>query len=186
MDHPMRLYGLNVVEQVLDDVLVAVGALLAAFALVAGDPRRRVRRARHGGRPARSPRPRSPASCSRSAARASARTAARPTSGFALLAVAALGWIACGIVAGSVARADRRRALVALFALLVALRRRALRLRFKPRFLSLRKFDTMVQVADTMIDGDGREALDPIEVAVAADHLLDHVDSPPRRSSSSC
>ena len=36
MDHPMKLYGLNVVEQVLDDVLVAVGLALPAFALVAG------------------------------------------------------------------------------------------------------------------------------------------------------
>ena len=71
--------------------------------------------------------------------------------------------------------------LVALFALLVALRRRALRLRFRPRFLSLRNFDTMIAVADTMIDGDGREAVHPIEVAVTVDHLLARVESPMRK-----
>ena len=44
----------------------------------------------------------------------------------------------------------------------------------------------MIEVADTMIDGDGREALDPIEVAVRVDHLLARVESPMQRTSSSC
>jgi hypothetical protein len=101
--------------------------------------------------------------------------------GFELLAVAALGWIVCAIVAGSAGAAIAAAVLVAVLALLVALRRRALRLRFKPRFLSLRNFDTMVAVADTMLDGDGREAVHPIEVAVTVDHLLARVESPMRK-----
>ncbi|MGH2942279.1 MAG: hypothetical protein ACRDLN_05855, partial [Solirubrobacteraceae bacterium] len=36
MDRPMRAYGLNVVEQTLDDLLAGFGLLLALFALVAG------------------------------------------------------------------------------------------------------------------------------------------------------
>jgi hypothetical protein len=39
----------------------------------------------------------------------------------------------------------------------------------------------MVAVADTMIDGDGREAVHPIEVAVTVDHLLARVESPMRK-----
>ncbi len=180
MDHPMRLYGLNVVEEVLDDVLVAVGALLAVFALVAG-----ILDGAFGAR--------GTAGGLLLAATAIAgvllalggsgirQNAGASFLGFELLAIAALGWIACAIVTGSVGAAVAAVVLVALFALLVALRRRALRLRFKPRYLSLRNFDTMVAVADTMIDGDGRETVHPIEVAVTVDHLLDRVDSPMRK-----
>ncbi len=180
MDHPMRLYGLNVVEQVLDDVLVAVGALLASFALVAG-----ILDGAFGAR--------GTAGGLLLAATAIAglllalggsgirQNAGASFMGFELLAIAALGWIACAVAAASVGAAAAAAVLLALFVLLVALRRRALRLRFRPRYLSLRNFDTMVAVADTMLDGDGREAVHPIEVAVTVDHLLDRVDSPMRK-----
>jgi hypothetical protein len=39
----------------------------------------------------------------------------------------------------------------------------------------------MIAVADTMIEGDGREAVHPIEVAITVDHLLARVDSPLRK-----
>jgi hypothetical protein len=180
MDRPMKLYGLNVVEQLLDDVLVAAGLPLGVFALVAG-----ILDGAFGAR--------GTAGGLLLAATAIAgvllalggsgirQNAGASFLGYELLAISALGWIVCAIVAGSVGAAVAAAVLVALFALLVALRRRALRLRFKPRFLSLRNFETMVAVADTMIEGDGREAVHPIEVAVTVDHLLDRVDSPLRK-----
>ena len=180
MDRPMRLYGLNVVEQLLDDVLVAVGALLAVFALVAG-----ILDEAFGAR--------GTAGGLLLAATAAAglllalggsgirQNAGASFLGYELLAIAAVGWLVCAFVGGYAGAAVTVFPLVALFALLVALRRRALRLRFKPRFLSLRNFETMVAVADTMIEADGREAVHPIEVAITVDHLLDRVDSPMRK-----
>jgi hypothetical protein len=180
VDHPMKLYGLNVVEQVLDDVLVAVGLLLPAFALVAG-----ILDGAFGAS--------GTAGGLLLAATALAglllalggsgirQNAGASFLGYELLAVAAVGWVVCAFLTGAVGAAIAAAVLVAVFALLVALRRRALRLRFRPRFLSLRNFDTMIAVADTMIDGDGREAVHPIEVAVTVDHLLARVESPMRK-----
>ncbi len=180
MDHPMKLYGLNVVERLLDDVLVAVGLLLPAFSvgalildgafgasgtagglLLAATALAGVLLALGG-----------------SGVR---QNAGASFLGYELLAVAAIGWIVCAFITGAVGAAIAAAVLVLILALLVALRRRALRLRFRPRFLSLRNFDTMVAVADTMIDGDGREAVHPIEVAVTVDHLLARVESPMRK-----
>jgi hypothetical protein len=180
VDHPMKLYGLNVVEQVLDDVLVAVGLLLPAFALVAG-----ILDGAFGAS--------GTAGGLLLAATALAglllalggsgirQNAGASFLGYELLAVAAVGWVVCAFLTGAVGAAIAAAVLVAVFALLVALRRRALRLRFRPRFLSLRNFDTMIAVADTMIDGDGRETVHPIEVAVTVDHLLARVESPMRK-----
>ena len=180
MDHPMKVYALNVVEQVLDDVLVAFGLALPVFALVAG--------ILHGAFGASGT-----AGGLLLAATALAgvllalggsgirQNAGASFLGYELLAVAALGWIVCAFLTGALGAAIAAGVLVALFTLLVALRRRALRLRFRPRFLSLRNFDTMIAVADTMIDGDGREAVHPIEVAVTVDHLLARVDAPMRK-----
>jgi hypothetical protein len=180
VDHPMKLYGLNVVEQVLDDVLVAVGLLLPLFALVAG-----ILDGAFGAS--------GTAGGLLLAATALAgvllalggsgirQNAGASFLGYELLAVAAIGWIVCAFLTGAVGAAIAAGVLVVLFALVVALRRRALRLRFRPRFLSLRNFDTMIAVADTMIDGDGREAVHPIEVAVTVDHLLARVESPMRK-----
>jgi hypothetical protein len=180
VDHPMKVYGLNVVEQVLDDVLVAVGLLLPVFALVAG-----ILDGAFGAS--------GTAGGLLLAATALAgvllalggsgirQNAGASFLGYELLAVAAIGWIVCAFLTGAVGAAIAAGVLVVVFALLVALRRRALRLRFRPRFLSLRNFDTMIAVADTMIDGDGREAVHPIEVAVTVDHLLARVESPIRK-----
>lgn len=180
MDHPMKLYGLNVVEEVLDDVLVAVGMLLPVFALVAG-----ILDGAFGAS--------GTAGGLLLAATALAgvllalggsgirQNAGASFLGYELLAVTAIGWIVCAFLTGAVGAAIAAGVLAVVFALLVALRRRALRLRFRPRFLSLRNFDTMIAVADTMIDGDGREAVHPIEVAVTVDHLLARVESPMRK-----
>jgi hypothetical protein len=176
----MKVYGLNVVEQVLDDVLVATGLLLAAFSLVA-----LILDGAFGAS--------GTAGGLLLAATALAgvllalggsgirQNAGASFLGYELLAVAALGWIVCAFITGAAGAAIAAAVLVLVFALLVALRRRALRLRFRPRFLSLRNFETMIAVADTMIDGDGREAVHPIEVAVTVDHLLARVESPMRK-----
>jgi len=176
----MKLYGLNVVERLLDDVLVAVGLLLPAFSVVA-----LILDGAFGAS--------GTAGGLLLAATALAgvllalggsgirQNAGASFLGYELLAVAAIGWIVCALITGAVGAAIAAAVLVLTFALLVALRRRALRLRFRPRFLSLRNFDTMIAVADTMIDGDGREAVHPIEVAVTVDHLLARVESPMRK-----
>jgi hypothetical protein len=180
MDRPMKLYGLNVVEQLLDDVLVAAGAALIAFAIVAG-----ILDGAFGAT--------GTAGGLLLAATAIAgvllalggsgirQNAGASFLGYALLAIAPIGWLVCAFAGGYAGAAIAVFPLAALFALLVALRRRALRLRFKPRFLSVRNFETMVAVADTMIEGDGREAVHPIEVAVTVDHLLARVESPLRK-----
>jgi len=175
----MKVYGLNVVERVLDDVLVATGALLGAFAIVAG-----ILDAAFGAR--------GTAGGLLLAATAIAgvllalggagirQNAGASFVGFELLAISALGWILCAILTGAVGAWVAGAALAATFAALVALRRRALRARFKPRFLTLRNFDTMVAVADTMIEADGREVVHPIEAAVTVDHLLARIRTPMR------
>jgi hypothetical protein len=176
----MKVYGLNVVEQALDDVLGAAGGFLAVFALVAG-----ILDGVFGARG-------TPGGLLLGATALAGlllalggsgirQNASASFVGFELLAVAAIGWVVCAIVASSLGAALAAAALVALFALLVAFRRRALRLRFRPRYLSLRNFDTMVAIADTMIEGDGREAVDAVEMAVTVDHLLYRVESPMRK-----
>ena len=165
----MRVYGLNVIEQFLDDLLVGAGWLLVAGAvaagilgasglLVAGTGLSGVLLG-IGGAGIRQNR-------------------AAGEIGAALLTITALGWLVSGALTPSLPALAVGVALALLRALTWALRRRALRLRFKPRFLSLRQFETMIGVADAMIDGDGKEALDPIEVAVQTDHLLARVDAP--------
>ncbi len=176
----MRVYGLNVVEQVLDDALVAVGALLAAFAIVALilDGAFGASGTAGGLLLATTATAGLLLALGGSGIR---QNAGASFLGYELLAVAALGWIVCAFITGAAGAAIAAAVLVLVFALLVALRRRALRLRFRPRFLSLRNFETMIAVADTMIDGDGREAVHPIEVAVTVDHLLARVESPMRK-----
>lgn len=180
MDRPMKLYGLNVVEQTLDDLLVAVGGLLAVFTLVAGilDGAFGARGTAGGLLLAGTAIAGVLLALGGSGIR---QNTGASFAGFELLAIAGCGWVACAVITGSVGAALAAAGLAALVALLVAVRRRALRLRFKPRFLSLRNFDTMVAIADTMLDGDGREAVHPIEVAVTVDHLLARVDSPMRK-----
>ncbi|MEA2418179.1 MAG: hypothetical protein QOE60_385 [Thermoleophilaceae bacterium] len=179
MDRPMRVYGLNVLEQTLDDVLV-VALLLVPFALVAGllDSVFDARDTWGGLLLAATALAGVLLALGGSGIR---QNGASTQLGFELLALAALGWIAAAIAVPSLGALLTGLALVALLILFVALRRRALRARFRPRFLSLRQFDTMVAVADAMIDGDGREALHPIEVAVGVDHMLARVESPLKR-----
>jgi choline dehydrogenase-like flavoprotein len=180
MDRPMRVYGLNVVEQFLDDLLVAVGALLAALAVAAAIFENAFdARALGGGMLVAG----TAAAGILLAAGGSGIRQNRVASelGYALLAVAAIGWIVNGALAPSVVSTVTGVVLALVLVAAVALRRRALRLRFKPRFFSLRQFATLIEVADAMIDGDGREALDPIEVAVRTDHLMARAETPVKK-----
>jgi choline dehydrogenase-like flavoprotein len=180
MDRPMRVYGLNVVEQFLDDASVAIAAALVALAIAAGvlDGAFGVGSLAGGLLVAATAVGGVLLGAGGSGIRQN-RVASEL--GVALIAVAAVGWLVNGALASSGPSLVAGIALALVLAAVVALRRRALRLRFKPRFLSLRQFETMIQVADAMIDGDGREALGPIEVAVRADHLLHRVDAPAKK-----
>ncbi len=180
MDRPMRVYGLNVVEQFLDDLLVAVGALLVALGIAAAVFEDAFASGGLGGGMLVAG---TAAAGILLAAGGSGIRQNRVASelGYALLAVAATGWIVSGAVAPSAVALATGLVLALVLVAAVALRRRALRLRFKPRFFSLRQFSTLIEVADAMIDGDGREALDPIEVAVRTDHLIARVETPVKK-----
>jgi hypothetical protein len=98
--------------------------------------------------------------------------------GFGLYALTALAWLVHGLLAGSLPAGIAAVIMALLFWLALYLRRLAVQARFKPRFFSLRQFETVVQIADTLIDGDGQAVLHPIEVAINIDHFLAKFDSP--------
>lgn len=96
---------------------------------------------------------------------------------FSFLVLTGLGWIGYGLFALA-----WKTILVGLGMLLMFLgcwsvRREAVRARFTPRYFSIREFETMIQIADAMLDADDR-LVHPIEVAVRTDHLLAEIDSP--------
>jgi hypothetical protein len=178
MDRPMRRLGPTLQEVVLADVLAALGlvvlAMGAAAAIVPGTLLPAATAA--GGLLAGST-----VFTGLTLALAGAglrQNRAALDLSCAALAVTAVAWLAWAIVAGRAVAVVIGAVLLAGFALIVALRRAAVRARFKPRFFSPRGFETMVQIADTMIDGDGREALDSVTVAINADHLLAQIRSP--------
>jgi hypothetical protein len=180
MDYPMQVYGLNLFEQFLSDVLVALGWLLILFSIATG--------------------------IFSGAFFTHARVAGMLLIGTAMtgvvlllagagirqnrpalelgtffLALTALGWLLSGLLTHRLGAILAGVILMVCFAGLFFLRRQAIQARFKPRFLSLRQFETMVQIADTMIDGNGQEVKHPVEVAIRVDHLLAQIDSPVRQ-----
>lgn len=178
MDYPMRLYGPNVYEIVLGDYLAALGPLTVVLAIASaiwpgallpeGGVAAGLLAGFTGG-----------AGLLLTLAGGGVRqNGAALDIGTALLALAGLAWLVWGIVDGRAVPIVIGVVLVAAALLVRGLRRRSLRARFKPRFLSERQFQTMIAIADTMIDGDGREAISSISVAINADHLLADVDSP--------
>jgi hypothetical protein len=177
MERPMEVYGLNLFERFLTDILTVLGWLLVLFVIVTGIF--------------------SDAFFSRDLA-AGVLMAGTALAGLLLLlgssgirqnrasvdmahfflAIVGLGWFVNGLLASKSGSLVTGIIMLVLFVLILYVRRLALQARFKPRFFSLRQFETMVQIADTMIDGDGQEVLHPIQVAIQIDHLLDEVDSP--------
>jgi hypothetical protein len=171
METPMRVYGLNLVELFLEDFLAALGWLLILFAIAS-----RVFAGLFGA-----------AGFSGGLVVATAaltglvlilasagirQNYAALDLAYLLFALAALGWLVHGILVGSAAAVLAGVVMLLLFGLMIYLRRLAIQARFKPRFFSLRQFETMIQIADTMIETNGQNALHPIEVAIRADHFL--------------
>jgi hypothetical protein len=72
-------------------------------------------------------------------------------------------------------------AILVVWGALVLVRRRAIRKRFGPTFLNLRQFETMVQIADAMIEGGQDAALSPIDVAHNVDDALRRLETPLRK-----
>jgi hypothetical protein len=181
VDYPMRAYGPNVYELALTRYLAAVGLTLMAFVIAA----------------ALFPATLLPATTvtggllvgvagAAGLALAIAGGGLRQNrsaldAGMVLLAGSAAAWLAWSLVEARAAPLIVGAVLLVILTIAIALRRRAIRARFKPRFLSPRQFETMVQIADTMIDGDGREVVSPIDVAIRTDHLLADIRSPVTR-----
>jgi hypothetical protein len=178
VDRPMRVYGQNVYEIVLTDYLVALGVELIALAIATGIV----------------PATLAPSDSVGAGLLAGGAVGAglllvlasggvrqnrgAVDMGLELLAAVGAAWLVWGIVAGVPVPIAVGAVLLAHLALVYALRRQGLRARFKPRYLSPRQFETMIQIVDVMIDGDGREAVAPEEVAVGTDHLLHDIRSP--------
>jgi hypothetical protein len=66
--------------------------------------------------------------------------------------------------------------MIAVYVICAVARQEAIRSRFAPRFFSLRQFETMIAIADVMID-DEEEKLHPVEIALRTDHLLAKIHS---------
>lgn len=97
--------------------------------------------------------------------------------GLRLLLLLAAAWLALGIAQSSWWGAIVGAVLGIEYALSKLTLREAVRARFNPRYLTLRQFQTLVQIADVMLD-DEKERLHPIAVALRTDHLLATIDSP--------
>jgi hypothetical protein len=180
MEHPMEVYGLNLFERFLTDVLTVLGWLLVLFVIATG----LFFGAFFAGDLAAGALITGTALTGVLLLLGSSgirQNRASVDAAHFMLAVAGLGWLVNGLLASKLGALLTGVTLLLLFALILYLRQLAVQARFKPRFFSLRQFETMVQIADTMIDGDGREALHPIQVAIEIDHLLDDVDTPLRQ-----
>jgi hypothetical protein len=65
-----------------------------------------------------------------------------------------------------------------LLSIIAFVHRRAIRVRFRPKFFSEIQFETMIQIADTMMETDGNNAVSNVQVALNVDRLLWSVDTP--------
>jgi hypothetical protein len=173
----MRAYGPNVYEIVLGDYLAGLGAALVALTVAAVIwPATLLPDATVGGGVLAGFTATAGLLLTLAGAGVRQNSAALDL-GIALLGGAALAWVIWGAIEGRALAIVAGVLLLALGALVVGLRQRSIRARYKPRFLTPRQFQTMVAVADTMIDGDGREAISSIEVAINTDHLMADVRS---------
>ena len=100
--------------------------------------------------------------------------------GLWLLGAAALALVILGALEGRAAAIGVGAGLLAGRLAAGGLRRAALRAGYRPRWFSPRSFETMVAVADTMLDADGREAIPPVRAAMHTDELLADIDAPVR------
>jgi hypothetical protein len=91
-----------------------------------------------------------------------------------------IGWLVHGVLRFAPLAILLGLAVTAMFVACWLIRREGVRGRFTPRFFSLRQFETMVQIADAMLDSDDL-AIHPVEVALRADHFLAEIDSPVKK-----
>ena len=96
----------------------------------------------------------------------------------AVLFLTGAALLVSGIYHGYAARWIAGVVALAAVVVTVGMRRRALSVRFKPRFFSLRQFETMVSIADTMIEGDGAATMSPVQIAISVDEMFSGIDSP--------
>lgn len=101
--------------------------------------------------------------------------------GLRVLLLLAVAWLVLGIVQSAWWGAIVGAVLGIEYALSIITLREAVRARFNPRYLNLREFQTLVQIADVMLD-DEKERLHPIAVALRTDHLLATIDSPIKKN----
>ncbi len=96
---------------------------------------------------------------------------------FSFLLLTGMGWIAFGLFHPAWKLVFAGLLMVLMFFACWLVRREAIRARFTPRYFSIREFETMIQIADAMLDADDL-TIHPIDVAVRTDHLLAEIDSP--------
>jgi hypothetical protein len=178
MEYPMRLYGHNVLEVFLAGFLVVAGWLLILFAIVSAVffmavfyPAGFV-----GGLLAAGTAFVGVLLLFGSAGVRQNRAALDV--GYGLFAVTSVGWILDGLIEVRLAPLVVGVVMVVVLVLLLINHHEADVARFRPRFLSLRQFETMIAVAETIIDSDGQEAISPFDVAIRLDRLLSEIDSP--------
>jgi hypothetical protein len=180
MDYPMKVYGLNVIELFLTDFLLALGWLLVFLAVAAAIFSGPLLASGFLGGLI--------VACTvltgvmlwlgSSGLR---QNRAAVEAGYFFFAASGVAWLVSGLVKFKIGALIVGAVMIALFGLMIFLRRQAVKARFKPRFFSLRQFETMVQIADTMIEADGQAEIHPVDVAIRVDHLLAQIDSPLRQ-----
>lgn len=175
MIRPMRVYGPNVGERVVADVLLALAwALIALAVLSAVRPAWLGTTVAHGAASAVVALP-----LFLAAGGVRQNRGALTITKLLLLALAA-GWIVRGLGGYPAAMATGIALALAWLGVHV-MWRQAVRLRFKPRFFTVGQFETMIQIADVMLEGEDQLALNAVQVAVNIDHLLSQIRSPALR-----
>jgi hypothetical protein len=172
----MRVYGLNVFESFLGGYVKWVGLLVLLFAagvLAFGD----AAGARHFYSGALTAATAAAAVLLLLGSAGVRQNRAALDLGLCLLLVSGVGWSVEGALESGAVGLITGAVLLAAWFVAWCLRREAFRARFKPRFFNYREFQTLVQVADAVVAGEGREVLHPIEVAVHVDHSLARMES---------
>lgn len=176
METPMRIYGLNLVELFLEDFMTVLGWLLIIFAVASRILVRVFWVDSFSGGMIVAGTVLTGLVLILASAGIRQNYAALDLS-YMLFALMSVGWLAQGVFLRNLAAVLVGIILFLLFGLMIYMRRLAIQARFKPRFFSLRQFETMIQVADTMIETDGQNALHPIEIAIRVDHFLAGFDA---------
>ncbi len=101
--------------------------------------------------------------------------------GFFLTFVTGFSWLWRGVFSTRTVPLIVGLVMLVLFALMLYLRHRAVAERFSPVFFSRRQFETMIQIADTIIETDGEAVLHPIEVAINIDRLIGSIEADVKR-----